>query len=133
VKAETFVRGMLPSNVVNPVSGGWAGWVVEASLSSVPTVCFSFENLSERNLNQISTDRKKGERYLRYDYVVRRDTRLKKPAGEAGRKRAAELVLDLSRESCLIIGSTESIGGLCPEFEPKRYLRSVFYHFKNSA
>lgn len=33
----------------------------------------------------------------------------------------------LARDGALIIGSTESITGLCPEFEPKRHLRSVFY------
>lgn len=33
----------------------------------------------------------------------------------------------LARDGALIIGSTESITGLCPEFEPRRYLRSVFY------
>ncbi len=36
----------------------------------------------------------------------------------------------LAPDGCLIIGSTESITGLCPEFEPKRYLRAVFYQFK---
>ena len=36
----------------------------------------------------------------------------------------------LAKDGCLIIGSTESIGGLCPEYEPKRYLRSVFYQLK---
>jgi chemotaxis protein methyltransferase CheR len=36
----------------------------------------------------------------------------------------------LSKDGCLIIGATESISGLCPEFEPKRYLRSVFYQLK---
>jgi len=36
----------------------------------------------------------------------------------------------LAKDGCLIIGSTESIGGLCPEFEPKRHLRAVFYQFK---
>jgi chemotaxis protein methyltransferase CheR len=39
----------------------------------------------------------------------------------------------LARDGCLIIGATESIGGLCPEFEPKRYLRAVFYQLKGSA
>jgi chemotaxis protein methyltransferase CheR len=39
----------------------------------------------------------------------------------------------LARDGCLIIGSTESIGGLCPEFEPRRYLRAVFYQLKGSA
>jgi chemotaxis protein methyltransferase CheR len=36
----------------------------------------------------------------------------------------------LATDGVLIIGSTESITGLCPEFEPKRYLRSVFYQAK---
>jgi chemotaxis protein methyltransferase CheR len=36
----------------------------------------------------------------------------------------------LAPDGYLIIGSTESITGLCPEFEPKRYLRAVFYQFK---
>jgi chemotaxis protein methyltransferase CheR len=39
----------------------------------------------------------------------------------------------LARDGCLIIGSTESITGLCPEFEPKRYLRAVFYQFKTQT
>ena len=39
----------------------------------------------------------------------------------------------LARDGCLIIGSTESISGLCPELEPKRYLRSVFYQWKTTV
>jgi chemotaxis protein methyltransferase CheR len=38
----------------------------------------------------------------------------------------------LAPDGYLIIGATESITGLCPEFEPKRYLRSVFYQFKGA-
>ena len=38
----------------------------------------------------------------------------------------------MARDGCLIIGSTESISGLCPELEPKRYLRAVFYQFKGA-
>ncbi len=38
----------------------------------------------------------------------------------------------LARDGALIIGSTESIAGLCPEFEPRRYLRSVFYQLKGT-
>lgn len=33
----------------------------------------------------------------------------------------------LSPNGYLIIGSTESLTGICPQFESKRYLRSVFY------
>ena len=39
----------------------------------------------------------------------------------------------LARDGALIIGSTESLTGLCPEFEPKRHLRSVFYQLKTST
>jgi chemotaxis protein methyltransferase CheR len=36
----------------------------------------------------------------------------------------------LARDGALIIGSTESLSGLCPELEPRRYLRAVFYQWK---
>ncbi len=36
----------------------------------------------------------------------------------------------LARDGALIIGSTESLTGFCPEFEPKRHLRSVFYQLR---
>lgn len=36
----------------------------------------------------------------------------------------------LDPEGCLIIGSTETLNGVCPLFESNRYLRSVFYKIK---
>ena len=36
----------------------------------------------------------------------------------------------LARDGALIIGSTESLTGLCPEFESHRHVRSVFYQLK---
>jgi chemotaxis protein methyltransferase CheR len=36
----------------------------------------------------------------------------------------------MDREGALIIGATESIAGLCPEFLPQRYLRAVYYRLK---
>jgi chemotaxis protein methyltransferase CheR len=39
----------------------------------------------------------------------------------------------MAKDGSLIIGSTESISGLCPELEPKRYLRSVFYQWKSTS
>lgn len=39
----------------------------------------------------------------------------------------------LAQDGALIIGSTESLSGLCPDFEPKRYLRSVFYQLKGAV
>jgi chemotaxis protein methyltransferase CheR len=46
------------------------------------------------------------------------------------KKLFSRIGLILERDGYLIIGSTESLTGLCPEFEPKRYLRSVFYQLK---
>ncbi len=37
----------------------------------------------------------------------------------------------LARDGGLIIGSTESLTGLCPEFAPQRYLRTVFYQLQD--
>ena len=37
----------------------------------------------------------------------------------------------MAPDGSLIIGSTESLATLCPELEPKRYLRSVFYQTKS--
>jgi chemotaxis protein methyltransferase CheR len=36
----------------------------------------------------------------------------------------------LAPEGALIIGSTETLAGLCPQFESKRYLRTIFYQLK---
>jgi chemotaxis protein methyltransferase CheR len=36
----------------------------------------------------------------------------------------------LEQDGYLIIGSTESLTGVCPRFEPKRHLRSIFYQLK---
>jgi chemotaxis protein methyltransferase CheR len=39
----------------------------------------------------------------------------------------------LARDGAMIIGSTESLGVLCPEFESKRHLRAVFYQLKGAV
>ena len=47
------------------------------------------------------------------------------------RKRLFEKIADtMERDGYLIIGSTESLTGICTRFEPKRYLRAVFYQLK---
>lgn len=38
----------------------------------------------------------------------------------------------LEPDGYLIIGSTESLTGICPQFEPKRYLRAVYYQLKGN-
>ena len=47
------------------------------------------------------------------------------------RKKLFEKIAEvLAPDGYLIIGSTESLTGICPMFEPQRHLRSVFYHLK---
>jgi chemotaxis protein methyltransferase CheR len=36
----------------------------------------------------------------------------------------------IATDGALIVGSTESLTGLCPEFEPKRYVRAVYYQLR---
>lgn len=36
----------------------------------------------------------------------------------------------LEPDGCLVIGATESITGLCPAYESRRYMRSVYYQLK---
>lgn len=36
----------------------------------------------------------------------------------------------MESDGCLVIGSMESLSGICPQFESKRHLRSVFYQLK---
>lgn len=36
----------------------------------------------------------------------------------------------LDPEGCLVIGATESLSGCCPKWEPRRYLRSIYYQYK---
>lgn len=36
----------------------------------------------------------------------------------------------LEPDGCLIVGSMESLSGICPQFESKRHLRSVFYQLR---
>jgi chemotaxis protein methyltransferase CheR len=50
---------------------------------------------------------------------------------EADKKKLFQgIARNLAKDGALIIGSTESIAGLCPEYDPKRYLRSVYYQLK---
>jgi chemotaxis protein methyltransferase CheR len=41
------------------------------------------------------------------------------------------LIRYMAKDGCLIIGATESVSGLCPYLEPKRYLRAVFYQLRS--
>ena len=50
------------------------------------------------------------------------------------RKKLFNKIADvLEPDGYLMIGSSESLTGICPRFESKRYLRSVFYQLKNSG
>jgi len=50
----------------------------------------------------------------------------------ADRKKLFNKIADsLTDDGYLLIGSTESLTGICPLFVPKRHLRSIFYQKKN--
>lgn len=36
----------------------------------------------------------------------------------------------LAPDGCLVLGSTESLVGICPQYEAKRYVRSVYYRLR---
>jgi chemotaxis protein methyltransferase CheR len=47
------------------------------------------------------------------------------------RKKLFNKIADiLEPDGYLIIGSTESLTGICPRFEPKRHIKSIFYQLK---
>jgi chemotaxis protein methyltransferase CheR len=47
------------------------------------------------------------------------------------RKKLFNRIADLLEpDGYLVIGSTESLTGICPRFEPQRHLRSIFYQLK---
>ena len=49
---------------------------------------------------------------------------------EDRKKLFAKLAESLTDDGYLIIGSTESLTGICARFEPKKHLRSIFYQKK---
>jgi len=51
---------------------------------------------------------------------------------EDRKKLFEKLASVLGPDGFLIIGSTESLTGICPVFEPKRYLRTIYYQMKKS-
>ncbi len=109
-------RGMTPNKLARHFEPVGAEWKVRDELRSIAS--FRRANL----LEPIATP-------APFDFIFCRNvaiyfsepdkTRLFKNLGRT-----------LARDGSLIIGATESIAGLCPEFEPKRYLRTVFYQKK---
>ena len=50
---------------------------------------------------------------------------------EERKKLFSKIATILEPDGYLIIGASEYLTGVCPTFEPKRYLKSVFYQLKN--
>lgn len=66
---------------------------------------------------------------LRFDIVFCRNVAIY--FNETDKSRLfSKIAKSLSSDGVLMIGSTESITGLCSEFEPRRHLRGVFYGLK---
>jgi chemotaxis protein methyltransferase CheR len=65
----------------------------------------------------------------KYDIILCRNVAIY--FSEADRKKLFDRITSvLSPDGYLIIGSTESLLGLCPQLESHRYLRSIYYKFK---
>jgi chemotaxis protein methyltransferase CheR len=109
-------RGMAPDKLARHFEPAGDRWKVRDDLRATAT--FRRANLLEPIVAPVSFDiifcRNVAIYFTEADKV-----RLFKNLGRA-----------LARDGALIIGATESITGLCPEFEPKRYLRAIFYQKK---
>ena len=69
---------------------------------------------------------------LRLFFFVAKFFNSKIKTGIEDRKKLFEKIAGaLAPDGYLIIGSTESLTGICPMFEPQRHLRSVFYQLKS--
>lgn len=65
----------------------------------------------------------------KFDIVFCRNVAIYFSLGD--RKKLFDKILDvIERDGYLVIGSTESLTGVCSRFESKRYLRSIFYQLK---
>jgi chemotaxis protein methyltransferase CheR len=65
----------------------------------------------------------------KFDIVFCRNVAIYFSLGE--RKKLFNKILDvIEQDGYLVVGSTESLAGVCSRFEPKRHLRSIFYQLK---
>lgn len=111
-------RGMAPAKVAKYFASEGQVWKVRDELRSLAT--FKMMNL----LEPFSFPQK-------FDIVMCRNVAIYFSEPDKARLFKA-IARVLAPDGYLIIGSTETITGLCPEFEPKRYLRSVFYQLKGA-
>ncbi len=91
-------------------------WKIKDNIRAMAT--FQKKNLME-SLNGLG----------RFDIVLCRNVAIYFTMDD--RKRLFEKIASvMAPDGYLIIGSTESLTGICPLFEPQRHLRSVFYQLK---
>jgi len=65
------------------------------------------------------------------EIIAKGDSRLNKFEEPNLKKLFNKIADSLTDDGYLLIGSTESLTGICPRFVPKRHLRSIFYQKKN--
>ncbi len=109
-------RGLAPGRLSRFFTQVPGGWKVRDELRGL--VSFRKMNLMEdfRGLEQ-------------FDIIFCRNVAIY--FTEADKQRLFQRIAGvMAPDGALVIGSTESLAGLCPQFEALRYVRSVFYHLK---
>jgi chemotaxis protein methyltransferase CheR len=109
-------RGTSPSRLMKYFTASGSNWKINDEIRSM--ALFKRFNLIEPF-----------DPLGKYDVIFCRNVAIYFGINE--RKRLFEKIADvLEPDGALVIGASESLAGVCPLFEPKHYLRSIFYQLK---
>ena len=109
-------RGLAPDKLRKYFSSNGGGWSIKDEIRALATF---------RKLNLMLPFRALGK----FDIIFCRNVAIY--FNQEDRKNLFDRIADsLEPDGVLIIGSTESLTGICPRFEPHRHIRSIFYKLK---
>ncbi len=109
-------RGLPPDKLRKYFSSNGGGWSIKDEIRAMATF---------RKLNLMLPFRALGK----FDIIFCRNVAIY--FNPEDRKNLFDRIADsLEPDGVLIIGSTESLTGICPRFEPHRHIRSIFYKLK---
>jgi chemotaxis protein methyltransferase CheR len=109
-------RGLAPDKLRKYFSSNGGGWSIKDEIRALATF---------RKLNLMLPFRALGK----FDIIFCRNVAIY--FNPEDRKNLFDRIADsLEPDGVLIIGSTESLTGICPRFEPHRHIRSIFYKLK---
>ncbi len=109
-------RGLPPDKLRKYFFSNGGGWSIKEEIRALATF---------RKLNLMLPFRALGK----FDIIFCRNVAIY--FNPEDRKNLFDRIADsLEPDGVLIIGSTESLTGICPRFEPHRHIRSIFYKLK---